>query len=160
MNKVVPTSRKSWEDKPSLSAWWYLAISRKTLGTHRSKRNSLVGGLVDIFYFPIYWVSNPPNWLSYFSEGFKPPTRNSTLAPSMEVSEKMEGSPSHHSIYRKRGFPWLASHPASYWSTPMETNDDPRWRLYDQLVCYWNPHFRSISSQILVSTFQFTYFSP
>ena len=26
------------------------------------------------FYFPIYWVSNHPNWLSYFSEGFKPPT--------------------------------------------------------------------------------------
>ena len=27
------------------------------------------------FYFPIYWESNHPNWLSYFSEGFKPPTR-------------------------------------------------------------------------------------
>ena len=27
------------------------------------------------FYFPIYWVSNHPNWLSYFSEGLKPPTR-------------------------------------------------------------------------------------
>ena len=35
----------------------------------------LVGGLVAIFYFPIYWVANHPNWLSYFSEGFKPPTR-------------------------------------------------------------------------------------
>ena len=30
----------------------------------------LVGGLVDIFYFPIYWVANHPNWLSYFSEGW------------------------------------------------------------------------------------------
>ena len=30
----------------------------------------LVGGLVAIFYFPIYWVSNHPNWLSYFSEGW------------------------------------------------------------------------------------------
>ena len=29
----------------------------------------LVGGFV-IFYFPIYWVSNHPNWLSYFSEGW------------------------------------------------------------------------------------------
>ena len=36
----------------------------------------LVGGLVAILYFPIYWVSNHPNWLSYFSEGFKPPTRH------------------------------------------------------------------------------------
>ena len=26
------------------------------------------------FYFPIYWVANHPNWLSYFSEGLKPPT--------------------------------------------------------------------------------------
>ena len=26
------------------------------------------------FYFPIYWVSNHPKWLSYFWEGFKPPT--------------------------------------------------------------------------------------
>ena len=28
----------------------------------------------NIFYVPIYWVSNHPNWLSFFSEGFKPPT--------------------------------------------------------------------------------------
>ena len=35
----------------------------------------LVGGLEHQFYFPIYWVANHPNWLSYFSEGFKPPTR-------------------------------------------------------------------------------------
>ena len=29
------------------------------------------------FYFPIYWESHHPNWLSYFSEGLKPPTRSS-----------------------------------------------------------------------------------
>jgi hypothetical protein len=28
----------------------------------------------NMFYFSIYWNNNP-NWLSYFSEGFKPPTR-------------------------------------------------------------------------------------
>ena len=39
------------------------------------KLSSLVGGLVAIFYFPIYWVSNHPNWLSYFSEGW-PKTTN------------------------------------------------------------------------------------
>jgi hypothetical protein len=27
------------------------------------------------FYFPIYWEFYNPNWLSYFSEGLKPPTR-------------------------------------------------------------------------------------
>ena len=26
--------------------------------------------LWNIFYFPIYWVANHPNWLSYFSEGW------------------------------------------------------------------------------------------
>ena len=30
----------------------------------------LVGGLVAIFYFPMYWVANHPNWRSYFSEGW------------------------------------------------------------------------------------------
>ena len=34
------------------------------------KEQLLVGGLVAIFYFPIYWVANHPNWLSYFSEGW------------------------------------------------------------------------------------------
>ena len=36
-----------------LAAWWF--------GCHQ-------------FYFPIYWEFHHPNWLSYFSEGFKPPT--------------------------------------------------------------------------------------
>ena len=35
---------------------------------------NLVGGLEHQFYFPIYWECHHPNWLSYFSEGFKPPT--------------------------------------------------------------------------------------
>ena len=30
----------------------------------------LVGGLEHEFYFLIYWVSNHPKWLSYFSEGW------------------------------------------------------------------------------------------
>ena len=30
----------------------------------------------NIFYFSIYWECHHPNWLSYFSDGFKPPTRN------------------------------------------------------------------------------------
>ena len=28
----------------------------------------------NIFYFSIYWECDHPNWLSYFSEGLKPPT--------------------------------------------------------------------------------------
>ena len=30
----------------------------------------VVGGLEHQFYFPIYWESHHPNWLSYFSEGW------------------------------------------------------------------------------------------
>ena len=32
----------------------------------KSSQLFLVGGLVAIFYFPIYWVSNHPNWLLFF----------------------------------------------------------------------------------------------
>ena len=35
----------------------------------------LVVWLPSILFSQKYWVSNHPNWLSYFSEGFKPPTR-------------------------------------------------------------------------------------
>ena len=41
----------------------------------------LVGGLEHFFYFPIYWVANHPKWLSYFSEGLKPPTRKWCCCP-------------------------------------------------------------------------------
>ena len=37
----------------------------------------LVGGLEHLDYFAINIGKNHPNWLSYFSEGFKPPTRDS-----------------------------------------------------------------------------------
>ena len=35
---------------------------------------SLVGGLVAIFYFPIYWVSNHPNWRSHIFQRGGPST--------------------------------------------------------------------------------------
>jgi hypothetical protein len=35
----------------------------------------LVGGLEHGFYDFPYIGNNHPNWLSYFSEGLKPPTR-------------------------------------------------------------------------------------
>ena len=45
------------------------------------ENEQLVGGLVAIFYFPIYWESHHPNWRThFFSEGFKPPTRQKFAA--------------------------------------------------------------------------------
>jgi hypothetical protein len=32
--------------------------------------------LWNILIFPFSWESRHPNWLSYFSEGLKPPTSN------------------------------------------------------------------------------------
>ena len=53
-------------------------------------QDKLVGGLVAIFYFPINIGNSHPNWLSYFSEGFKPPTCKSRGDPPNEknTSEK------------------------------------------------------------------------
>ena len=51
-------SRLGDQDQLMLEAWTCLELWRY-----------LVGGLVAIF-FPIYWVANHPNWLSYFSEGW------------------------------------------------------------------------------------------
>ena len=44
--------------------WW----------TGSKMKHMLVGGLVAIFGIFPYVGNNHPNWLSYFSEGFKPPT--------------------------------------------------------------------------------------
>ena len=33
------------------------------------------------WHFPIYWEFHHPNWLSYFSEGFKPPTSKFPFIP-------------------------------------------------------------------------------
>ena len=41
----------------------------------------------NIFYFPIYWVSNHPNWLSYFSEGLKAPT---SISACKEMAKRLE----------------------------------------------------------------------
>ena len=53
------------------SSNWGTILDPKGLVNFRISlaRFQLVGGLVAIFYFPIYWVANHPN-----SEGFKPPT--------------------------------------------------------------------------------------
>ena len=47
----------------------------------------LVDGLEHEFYFSIYWEFHHPNWLSYFSEGLKPPT-SVFFSTSMLVSRR------------------------------------------------------------------------
>ena len=50
--------------------WW--SYNGNIVGVYSD--TLLVGGLEHEFYFP-YIGNNHPNWLSYFSEGLKPPTR-------------------------------------------------------------------------------------
>ena len=49
--------------------WW--SYNGNIVGVYSD--TLLVGGLEHEFYFP-YIGNNHPNWLSYFSEGLKPPT--------------------------------------------------------------------------------------
>ena len=73
-------TRKEWDAREGAAARLG-SLGSSTHVTWTGKTSLLVGGLVAIFYFPIYWVANHPNWLSYFSEGFKPPTRLNKIFP-------------------------------------------------------------------------------
>ena len=79
----------SWVSKHHISvgihriSWNQKGTEELDTGIDRNKKRKktshklLVGGLVAINYiFPlVLGISNHPNWLSYFLEGFKPPTR-------------------------------------------------------------------------------------
>ena len=67
-NPVTPTSSEFdiWARKNTLVDWWICwDFSQFSLGI-------MTGWWFGChqFYFPIYWVANHPNWLSYFSEGW------------------------------------------------------------------------------------------
>ena len=61
-----------WVDFPATLAVWKRV--RQLCWIQCRNWNILVGGLEHQFYFPRNIGNNHPNWLSYFSEGFKPPT--------------------------------------------------------------------------------------
>ena len=71
-------------------------------------QQNLVGGLKRVFYFPIYIYThiytyiyihiymyiwdNPSHWLSYFSRGLKPPTRNHWFAVRLRCRDSFSQS--------------------------------------------------------------------
>ena len=57
-------SADSWGHSLRTDRCWLILVCGEQNKTY------LVGGLVAIFYCPIYWVANHPSWLSYFSEGW------------------------------------------------------------------------------------------
>ena len=56
---------------PELCIWFTNHGNYMITGNFRY--HFLIGGL-EHFFFPIYWEFHHRNWLSYFSEGLKPPT--------------------------------------------------------------------------------------
>ena len=79
-------------------------------GWERNIHNWLVVWL-PFFYFPIYWVANHPNWLSYFSEGFKPPTRYIVINYTQWIVV--------------RNSPNLSTNPTNYHSSVLSTKSPP-----------------------------------
>ena len=107
----------------------------------------LVGGLVAILYFPIYWVANHPNWLMFFRGVAQPPTRyswNSLPHPS-GISRCFRGYISHLA-------PWNSVPPiASYTFHPLELclGDVRMNHPYSQMLWYLGDSELIISEDII-----------
>ena len=67
--------------------------------------SKLVGGLVAIFYFPIYLECHHPNWLIFFRTGWPWPTNQKTKDSLILEHWKRPCCDFH----RGRGFRWLRS---------------------------------------------------
>ena len=63
---IIQRPRHWWQNRRS---GWEIPMSKRAPG-----KLLLVGGLEHLDYFSTYWEFHHPNWLSYFSEGLKPPT--------------------------------------------------------------------------------------
>ena len=122
----------------------------------------LVGGLVAMnFMFP-YIGNNHPNWLSYFSEGFKPPTRISLLKPKRKVLFKTWFGRSKGISFRSNdhGFPDLSEiSPARHVRLDGRTMIciwlSNRWPLFTtklELFVEWNTSVHPWVSMILTHT--------
>ena len=61
---------------------FFFAFFLRQSGNQRwlAGKHHLVGGLVAIFYFPIYWVSNHPNWRTHIFQRGGPTTNQSSFS--------------------------------------------------------------------------------
>ena len=89
----------------------------------------------NIFYFPIYWVANHPNWLSYFSEGWlnhQPEFYGLALnclifEPSRVKTADCESTDQQHNN--------SSSHPKTIWEHKSKMFV---WMVYDDVVLQQN----------------------
>ena len=120
----------------------------------------LVVWLPWILFSHSYWVSNHPNWLSYFSEGFKPPTskslmsaislqaRNMTWATWWYLENRPRARTSRHVFSRRMTITWrnmpfaprfLYQIDVQRLSLHSSTAQNINWRMSFQ---YWSVHAR------------------
>ena len=111
ISRVVPAptstmcafSRLGLRHHESLFYWTGLTgkVYRKPLNIHvlvKTYSIKLVGGLEHEFYFSICWEFHDPNWLSYFSEGLKTPTRKTCKNHGFRLPMKRWRFPLHQPI--------------------------------------------------------------
>ena len=112
--KVPRTPEETWEiiHKPSINQVDFCWPKRLWPVVQK-----LVGGLVAIFLIkPIYWVSNHPNWRSYFSEGW-PKHQPENVACLISPGNAFMGPPSHWASAQEDGW----KHPATHWEAARDS---------------------------------------
>ena len=75
----------------------------------------------NIFYFPIYWVPNHPNWLSYFSEGWP------NHQPVFIIPPNLVGCRSHNLGPSSATHDWI---PHDLWNLPLRERQCHGPRLF------------------------------
>ena len=91
--------------------WWPVKIAQ--FFSSGSTKQKLVGGLVAIFYFPIYWVANHPNWRTHIFQRGGPTTNQKITAmhevkvqEAFSVTAKCQLMCSRGSVVDFSGVPW------------------------------------------------------
>ena len=96
----------------------------------------------NIFYFSIYWEFHHPNWLSYFSEGLKPPTSycftHSNFCKHMQLSREWQFEPGF-SVFFPSSRPPDAWGFQSHWTLQKESNV----RISGE-IWIWNPEVKNL----------------
>ena len=103
---------------------------------HCQLKSSLVGGL-EHFYFPIYWVSNHPNWRTHiFSEGWPWPTNQKIFSFQIYLLQPRRSIIHHMRHLRVSCTPWCHQ-----WGC-LQSHDSGQMLEVEDLVSGGAPYFR------------------
>ena len=78
------------------------------MNNHRRFQHFLVGGLVAIFYFPIYWEFHHPNWLTHIFQRGGPTTNQIFVWDDLPTQSSIELGhfPARHLWWPLRSTDW------------------------------------------------------